>query len=135
MHLLDCMKFSTLNGNSFTQWSLSGENEVLYGRIAVWLSHEQLGNSTKYIIHWNWDIKILINYVHMSAYRHLKYLPMLARHMCRYVNHNNTGALGQMLRYVTSKINYINEYFHPLHTCKLVKQLNTQQASSFYIMI
>ena len=35
-----------------------------------------------------------------------------------------------MSRYVTSKINYIKEYFYSLH-CKLVKQLNTQQAKQF----
>ena len=53
MRLLDCMKCSTLNSDSFTRWSLSNENEVLYGRIVVCLSQEQLGYSTKYIIHWN----------------------------------------------------------------------------------
>ena len=55
--LLDCMKCSTLDGDPFTRWHLSGENEVLYGRIVVCLSQERLGYSTKYIIHWNWDIK------------------------------------------------------------------------------
>ena len=47
----------TLNGNPFTWWSLSSENEMLYGRIVVYLSQEQLGYSTKYMISWNWDIK------------------------------------------------------------------------------
>ena len=51
--LLDCMKCSTLNGDPFTWWSLSNEHEVLYGRIVVCLSQEQLGYLTKYIIHWN----------------------------------------------------------------------------------
>ena len=55
--LLDWMKCSTLDGDSFTWWHLSGENEVLHGRIVVCLSQEQLGYSIKYIIHWNWDIK------------------------------------------------------------------------------
>ena len=43
---------------SFTWWSLSGKNEVLYGRIVVCLSKEQLGYLTKPIIYWTWDIKI-----------------------------------------------------------------------------
>ena len=48
-----------LKGDPFTWWSLSGENEMLYGRIVVYLSQEQLGlgYSTKYMISWNWDIK------------------------------------------------------------------------------
>ena len=40
--LLDCMKYTTLNGNFFTQWSLSSEIKVLYGRIVVYLSQEHL---------------------------------------------------------------------------------------------
>ena len=55
--LLDCMKCSTLDGDPFTWWPLSSENEVLHGRIVVYLSQERLGYLTKYIIHWNWDIK------------------------------------------------------------------------------
>ena len=57
MCLLDCMKCSTLDGDAFTRWSLSGKSEVLNGIIVVCLSQEQLGYLTKYIIHWNWDIK------------------------------------------------------------------------------
>ena len=38
--LLDWMKCSTLNSDPFTRWSHSGENEVLYGRIVVYLSQE-----------------------------------------------------------------------------------------------
>ena len=57
MCLLDCMKYSTLDSDPFTWWSLSGDNEVLYERIVVCLSQEQLCYSTKYVIHWNWDIK------------------------------------------------------------------------------
>ena len=57
-HLLDCMKCSTLNGDPFTQLSFSDENKVLYGRIVVCLSQKQWGYLTKYIIHWNWDIRI-----------------------------------------------------------------------------
>ena len=55
--LLDYIKWSTLDSNPFIQWSLSDDNEVLHGRIVVCLSQEQLGYSTKYIFHWNWDIK------------------------------------------------------------------------------
>ena len=51
------MKCFTLNGDPFTRWSFSGESEVLYGIRVICLSQEQLGYSTKYIIHWNWDIK------------------------------------------------------------------------------
>ena len=40
-----------LDSDPFTRWSLSDENEVFYGRIVVCLSQEQLGYSTKYIIH------------------------------------------------------------------------------------
>ena len=57
MCLLDWMKCFTLDSAPFTQWSLSGESEVLYEIIAVCLSQEQLGYSTKYIIHWSWGIK------------------------------------------------------------------------------
>ena len=39
-HLLDCMKCITLDGDPFSRWSLSTENEVLYGRIVVYLSQE-----------------------------------------------------------------------------------------------
>ena len=55
--LLDCMKRSTLDGDPFTRWSHNSENEVLYGRIVVCLSQEQLGYLTKYIIHWKWDLQ------------------------------------------------------------------------------
>ena len=56
-HLLDCMKCSTLDGDPFTRWSHSREIKALYGRIIVYLSQEQLGYLTKYIIHWNRDLK------------------------------------------------------------------------------
>ena len=48
-HLLDCMKCSTLNGDPFTRWSHSSENEAFYGRIVVCLSQEQLGYLTQSI--------------------------------------------------------------------------------------
>ena len=47
--LMDCMKCSTLDSDPFTRWPLSSENEVLHGRIVVYLSQEQLGYSKKYI--------------------------------------------------------------------------------------
>ena len=56
--LLYCMKCSTLDGDPFTRWSHSSEIEALHGRIVVCLSQEQLGYLTKYIIHWNRDLKI-----------------------------------------------------------------------------
>ena len=55
--LLDCMKYFTLNSDPFSWWPLSGENEVLHGRIVICLSQQQLGYSIKYMIHWNWNIK------------------------------------------------------------------------------
>ena len=51
MRLLDCMKRFIFDSDPFTWWSLSSENEVLYERIVVYLSQEQPGYSTKYIIH------------------------------------------------------------------------------------
>ena len=48
---LDCMKCTTLDGNPFTQWSLSGQNEGLHGRIVACISQKQLGYLTKLIIH------------------------------------------------------------------------------------
>ena len=41
--LLDCMKCATLNGDSFTHWSLSTVTKVLCGRVVVCLSQEHLG--------------------------------------------------------------------------------------------
>ena len=55
--LLDCMKCSNLDGDPFTRWSHSSENKVLYGRIVVCLSQEQLGYLTKFIIHWNRNLQ------------------------------------------------------------------------------
>ena len=56
--LLDCTKCSTLEGDPFTRWSHGSEIEALCGRIVVCLSQEQLDYLTKYIIHWNGDLKI-----------------------------------------------------------------------------
>ena len=47
----------SVDGDPFTRWSHSREIEALHGRIVVCLSQEQLGYLTKYIIHWNWDLK------------------------------------------------------------------------------
>ena len=55
--LLDCMKCSALEGDPSTLWSYSREIEALHGRIVVCLSQEQPGYLTKYIIHWNRDLK------------------------------------------------------------------------------
>ena len=59
MGSLNCMNCSTLNSDPFIQWFLGGENEMLYDRIIVCLSQEQLVESTMYIINWfrNWNIK------------------------------------------------------------------------------
>ena len=55
--LLYCMKRFTFDGDPFTRWSHNGENEVHYERMVVFLSQEQLGYLTKYIIYWNRDLK------------------------------------------------------------------------------
>ena len=79
MRLLDCMKCSTLNNDSYTQWFLSSENEVLCGRIVVCLFLSCLSitraagllnkiyNSMKLR-----QQNLLIDYVSMSVYCHLK---------------------------------------------------------------
>ena len=43
-------EYSTLNDDPFTRWTPSSKNEVLCGRIVVYLSQKQLGYLTKYII-------------------------------------------------------------------------------------